>query len=803
LSRAVVVDIEGVVRTFAPDEFPIEVGGSGAAVPLSGTNATVAHLGLTDDELYLQPRPGAEPIACNGTRLASSRWLRDGDRIRAADTEITVAMSEREIHLTARRLERDDKTEPPVIIETRSVQTDDVETTIAPLRFEPRAAERPEPRRGSSGLIATLLLLALAACAGFVFLAQPVLIEVVPPPDRIRVDGALLAPHVGERYLLLPGSYTVLAERSGHRPLRAPIDVSGQVDQEWRFALEPLPGLLSVVTEPPIEARLEIDGRSVGRLPLAAVELASGPHEIRVIARRHREHRETITIEGPGTEQTVTVELAPDWAPVSLDSVPPGATVWIDGEVAGQTPVTAEVGAGRRTVEWRLDGYRRERRTIEVEADRALVVEPVVLKPADGHLELVSAPSATVSVDGQFRGRTPIELELAPDREHRLELSRDGYEATTRTVTLRSGESRRVELTLAARIGEIQIDVEPKSATIQVDGVEQRPTDGVLRLPAVPHVIELSAPGYVSQTQTVTPRPGFPQAIRARLVMLEEAARAATPAILHASGGHELRLIAAGSFETGASRRQPGRRSNETILKVELRRRFYVAVHEVSNGQLRAFRAEHLSGNVNGVSLERDDHPAVRVTWEDAARYCNWLSAQDSLPAAYDDSGAMVTAVRPITTGYRMPTEAEWVWVARYGGGGPSLKYPWGDSLPLPPNSGNYADGSANALVSPVLDGYDDSFPTTAPVTSFAASALGFYHLGDNVAEWAHDIYTIYPARGGAAVIDPIGPTEGEHHTIRGASWKDGRYTDLRLSYRDYGNKARPDVGFRIARYLE
>jgi hypothetical protein len=35
---------------------------------------------------------------------------------------------------------------------------------------------------------------------------------------------------------------------------------------------------------------------------------------------------------------------------------------------------------------------------------------------------------------------------------------------------------------------------------------------------------------------------------------------------------------------------------------------------------------------------------------------------------------------------------------------------------------------------------------------------------------------------------------------IRGASWMDTNTTELRLSYRDYGSSARPDLGFRIAR---
>jgi hypothetical protein len=51
--------------------------------------------------------------------------------------------------------------------------------------------------------------------------------------------------------------------------------------------------------------------------------------------------------------------------------------------------------------------------------------------------------------------------------------------------------------------------------------------------------------------------------------------------------------------------------------------------------------------------------------------------------------------------------------------------------------------------------------------------------------------------------IDPLGPTEGAFHTIKGSSWTHSGITELRLSYRDFGDAARNDLGFRIARYLE
>jgi formylglycine-generating enzyme required for sulfatase activity len=123
--------------------------------------------------------------------------------------------------------------------------------------------------------------------------------------------------------------------------------------------------------------------------------------------------------------------------------------------------------------------------------------------------------------------------------------------------------------------------------------------------------------------------------------------------------------------------------------------------------------------------------------------------------------------------------------------------------LPVAAGSGNFADISARGLVAQVLSGYDDTFPATAPVGSFGPNERGLAQMGGNVAEWVHDLYTIYPSGSAAVVRDPTGPEEGELHTIRGSSWMDSSISELRFTYRDYGKKARRDLGFRIVRYAE
>jgi formylglycine-generating enzyme required for sulfatase activity len=478
--------------------------------------------------------------------------------------------------------------------------------------------------------------------------------------------------------------------------------------------------------------------------------------------------------------------------------------VRVDGKDVGTTPITADIMEGAHTYEVLLQGHKPYSNRLVVVAGKAQTLSPVRLSLMDGKLSLTSDPGgASVTVDGVYRGQTPLDLSLTPGEPHEISLSQAGYEPRSEQVRLGSGESRELNMELTAKLGVLEILCDPPDAELYINGEARGRASQVVRLTAVPQQIEIKKDGYESYGTTFTPRPGFPQSIEIVLKTVEEAKAAARPQVLETSEGHELRLIGPRRFRMGASRREPGRRANETFREVELARHYYLATREVTNQQFRRFKTSHRSGIVREFNLEFDHHPVVRVTWQDAAAYCNWLSSKESLPAAYVEKGGELVAVVPPTTGYRLPTEAEWVGAARYPDGQNALKYPWGDSLPVAPSSGNFADASAKGLVAVIVANYNDSFPATAPVDSFEPNPLGLYNLGGNVAEWTHDYYTIYPSGRSQVERDPLGPAEGKFHVIKGSSWMHGSVTELRLSYRDYGDKPRPDVGFRIARYAE
>ena len=374
---------------------------------------------------------------------------------------------------------------------------------------------------------------------------------------------------------------------------------------------------------------------------------------------------------GLDQEQSVSADLEPDWAAISFASEPPGAQVFSGDELLGSTPLTTELQEGKHEVRIKADGYKVWQDTLAVVAGEPQAVTGVRLEPADAGLFLVSQPArANTTVNGNYLGLTPLEVPLTPGEATQIRLFKQGYRPAARSVTAQSGEQKRLSVTLEPELVAVKVNVEPADAQLYVDGARVEATEGVIMLSTRKHRVEIRKQGYVDYETSLSPHAGVEQELNVRLKTVKQAKLEALKPLISAPAGPALKLFYPGEFTMGASRREPGRRANETIRKVRLTRPFYLALKEVTNKEYRLFDKGFSSGAVSGNSLDGDTQPVAKVTWQQAASYCNWLSKEASLKPFYLEEEGRITGFDKTADGYRLPTEAEWA----LGGAGHELR---------------------------------------------------------------------------------------------------------------------------------
>lgn len=804
-SHLCIRDVEGERRIDAAD-LPLRVGtGTDCQLRLPGPGGgPVMLLDLLDGVPFVQPFGRSESMQINGQPLVTSTRVGDGDVLQFFGSEIRFSAADERLLLDVRLEDSAYVTQPP---ELDAADAGGEDEEIAPTAFK-RAAETAATaevqRRSPVRAIIGTALAFLVIISFLLFTSSSVRFEVVPEgPDSVSISGGWFRLPIGDRVLLRNGDYTVVVRKAGYYDANQAFAIDGEDSKSVEVRLQRLPGKLTVVTDPPTDAVVSVDNATVGKAPFGPMELQPGEHSVSVRAERYLPFSDIVTVPGLGRHDVLQVQLVRRWSNVEVTSEPAGATIFAGDRNLGTTPATIELLEGSHQISVVRDGFSAWDGTVEAKPNTDQVLPLIRLEPANAKLLVNTIPrTANVTVDGRYRGQSPITLSLSPGVDYEIGMSKAGYGTASRRVRLDAGESDSIRVDLSARTGAVTVNVQPADATVIVDGRTQATGSTTLNLSSAPHTIEVRKEGYQSWSRTVTPRPGYPQTVTARLRSLADIERDKIQKTVKTVDDQLMRRVEPGTFTMGSSRSEQGRRANEVLVPVTLTKPFLIGVREVTNAEFSAFRREHDSGSDIHPALAGANNPVANVSWADAVEYCNWLSTREGLKPAYEQKFGKWTLIRPLTNGYRLPTEAEWVWAIRYEGSEGAKKFAWGNEMPPRRDSGNFADKSAIDLAPSILPRYDDGFASSAPVGKFTPNALGIYDGAGNVAEWVNDFYTVPTPGLTTPVVDPLGPESGDTHVARGSSWRHAGILELRQSYREAESAARPDLGFRIARSI-
>jgi|GEM_PF-1705606 len=211
----------------------------------------------------------------------------------------------------------------------------------------------------------------------------------------------------------------------------------------------------------------------------------------------------------------------------------------------------------------------------------------------------------------------------------------------------------------------------------------------------------------------------------------------------------EMAFVKGGVFTMGSSRGEEDENPPHTVTLSD----FYMGKYEVTVAEYRTY-CQSTGRQMPGPPSWgwQDAFPMVFVSWYDADAYCKWLSSKTG-------------------KNYRLPTEAEWEYVARGQGGN------------------NYRRGAKGWC--------RDNAKSAKPV-GLQSGAWGIYDVYGNVWEWCQDWYGLYTQ---APLVNPQGKLQGSYRILRGGGWNSSR-NSLRHTNRYFfhPNAKFSYFGFRVVR---
>jgi len=277
-----------------------------------------------------------------------------------------------------------------------------------------------------------------------------VLIRSAPDGAEVEMDGISR----GKTPLLLPecplGTHKIRLQKAGFSPKTLEITVRDRSPLLVETELESRLVRLQVESQPS-EAAVVLNGTPRGTTPCTLEMEASGEWRLEIRKDGFAPYVETLT-PTPGRTLLIRAPLVPLPAELVVETTPPGAKVFLDGTLRGETPLTLpDVPQGEHRLRIELRGYEPVERPITL-TRAGRYRETFSLVRNSGVLVIITTPAeAEVFLDGERVGTTPpsaaggeasepLRVDYLSQGPHTLQLVRRGWTHTPRTITIEANQ---------------------------------------------------------------------------------------------------------------------------------------------------------------------------------------------------------------------------------------------------------------------------------------------------------------------------------------------------------------------------
>ena len=554
---------------------------------------------------------------------------------------------------------------------------------------------------------------------------------------------------------------------------------------EHVIELMPLPGYLDILVSDEFPVIVTIDQSPVQSLE--KIELTEGTYTVSVLRNEFLLTSIDVDIEGRGVAQVIEFDLAGYQSSLSVSVTPRSAEIVLNGNQIGVGEYYGGVPVGQHNLNISSTGYASQSIEFTSEVDVGANFNDIVLKPLPVSASISTKPTgASLLLDGQFVGESNMVMHLQPGRSYLLVAKKPGFADRQLTLSPNIGQNISRQIDFEQNAIKVSVEITPPG-TVFINGTARGNSPLTLDLYSN-DTIAAASPGHVTQFQRVDITKGEQQAFAFTLYPPQQHALKFSPRHKTVLGTIRLERFPALAYTRAIGAENPQN------IRIQITRPFYMSTTEITEQEFGKFLT---------TAASQSNLPKGNVSWTQAARFCNWLSAQDSLQPVYVfNSSGLLQSVNTNSTGYRLPTEAEWETAAGFDWRTREVvtPYEWGTANYAPVGIGNLAGEESSAMTNRQLPGFMDNHASSSPVGSYQPNFNNMFDMTGNVAEWVHDYASA--KRAPSPPPDYTGPPSGFSHVVKGSSYLTDDLKEVRIDYRNAIPRRNPSIGFRIAQWL-